>query len=210
MGHREELAALGAIEPSFADAIRTWGEPPERLRGRPGHGSRFASLARSVTGQQFSVASAAAIYGRVVDLLGGEPTPEGFLAHTETELRAVGLSGAKARTLQGLSRAILDGVVDLDALDDLPEDQAQAALVALPGIGPWTAQLFLMFVLGRPDVLAAGDVAIRNGIAKIFDLPVRPTEKELVVMAEPWSPHRTAACLIAWHVLRATPLPAEG
>lgn len=199
--------ALGAIDPAFAAALAKWGKPePIPGPGRLEHPSRFSALTRSIMGQQLSVKAARTIHGRVVDLLGGHPTPELVLQYDEAALRACGLSGAKIRSLHGIARAVQGGDIDLDTLDHLSEDDAAAQLVALPGVGPWTAHMFLMFVLRRPDVLAPGDVGVQNGIRVIFDREVRPSPKELVAMAEPWSPHRTAACRLAWHVLDATPL----
>lgn len=199
--------ALAAIEPAFEAALAKWGAP-EAIPGpgRVEHPSRFAALTRSIMGQQLSVKAARTIHGRVVELLGADPTPELVLQHEEAALRACGLSGAKIRSLHGIARAVQAGDIDFDSLDDLSEDDAAARLVALPGVGPWTAHMFLMFVLRRPDVLAPGDVGVQNGIKVIFDREVRPTPKELVVMAEPWSPHRTAACRLAWHVLDTAPL----
>ncbi|MDO9356213.1 MAG: DNA-3-methyladenine glycosylase 2 family protein [Solirubrobacteraceae bacterium] len=198
---------LAAIDPAFAAALEKWGPPhPRDPADAATPNARFAALTRSIMGQQLSVKAARTIHGRVVDLLGASPTPELVLAHEEPALRACGLSGAKIKSLHGIARAVQAGDIDFHALDDLSEDDAAAQLVALPGVGPWTAHMFLMFVLGRPDVLAPGDVGVQNGIKVIFEMDVRPTPKELVVMAEPWSPHRTAACRLAWHVLDATPL----
>lgn len=202
-----EFHALAGRDPAFAAALARWGVPevipgPGRLE----HPSRFAALTRSIMGQQLSVKAARTIHGRVVELIGGHPTPELVLAQDAPALREAGLSGAKVRSLHGIARAVQSGEIDLDSLDHLSEDEASEALVKLPGVGPWTAHMFLMFVLQRPDVLAPGDVGVLNGIKVIFDLDERPTPKALVAMAEPWSPHRTAACRLAWHVLDATPI----
>ncbi|MFT4034466.1 MAG: DNA-3-methyladenine glycosylase [Patulibacter sp.] len=198
--------ALAAIDPAFARALERWGTPePIAGPGRVEHPTRFAALARSIIGQQLSVKAARTIHGRVVELLGAPPTPALLLAHDEPALRACGLSGAKVRALHGIARAVNAGRINLDTLGELPEEQAEAALVALPGVGPWTAHMFLMFVLGHPDVLAPGDVGVRNGLAKIFELPEKPTPREIVAMADAWRPHRTAACRLAWHALDAAP-----
>lgn len=203
----DPFTALADLEPAFARALTRWGMPePIPGPGRLEHPSRFAALTRSVMGQQLSVKAARTIHGRVVELLGGHPTPELVLEHDEAALRACGLSGAKIRAVHGIARAVVDGTIDLEGLDHQREEEAEAALVALPGVGPWTAHMFLMFVLGHPDVVAPGDVGVRNGLAVIFDLPEKPTPKEIVAMAEPWRPHRTAACRLAWHVLDATPI----
>lgn len=201
------FAALAGVDPAFAAALKHWGEPEVTPGpGRREHGSRFAALTRSIMGQQLSVKAARTIHGRVVELLGADPTPDLVLQHEEAALRACGLSGAKIRSLHGIARAVQAGDIDFGALDDLSEDEAAARLVALPGVGPWTAHMFLMFVLGRPDVLAPGDVGVQNGIKVIFGMEVRPTPKELTAMAEPWAPNRTAACRLAWHVLDNAPL----
>jgi DNA-3-methyladenine glycosylase II len=206
-GATDQFAALAALDPAFERALARWGTPePIPGPGRLEHPSRFAALARSVMGQQLSVKAARTIHGRVVELIGGHPTPELVLAHDAEALRACGLSGAKIRAVHGIARAVIAGEIDLDALDHIPEEQAEAALIALPGVGPWTAHMFLMFVLGNPDVLAPGDVGVANGLKVIFDLDERPGPKAISAMAEPWRPHRTAACRLAWHVLDATPI----
>lgn len=205
-----EFHALAALDPAFAAAIEQYGVPaPVAGPGRMLHPSRFAALARSVIGQQLSVKAARTIHGRVIELLGDHPTPELVLAQSPEALRGCGLSGAKIRALQGIAAAVAAGEIDLDALDALPEEEAEGLLVALPGVGPWTAHMFLMFVLGHPDVVAPGDVGVRNGLARIFGHEVRPTPAETVAMAAAWRPHRTAACRLAWHVLDATPLDEQ-
>lgn len=209
-GVTPDFAALAAAELAFAAALERYGAPePVAGPGRTSHPSRFSALGRSIIGQQLSVAAARTINGRVVELLGGPLEPTAVLAQPEEALRGCGLSGAKVRALKGTALAVDTGAVDLDGLDALSEEEAESALVALPGVGPWTAHMFLMFVLQRPDVLAPGDVGVRNGLAKIFDLAERPTPAQIVEMAEPWRPHRTAACRLAWHVLDATPLPTR-
>lgn len=203
----DPYTALAAIDPAFDRALARWGVPePIPGPGRLEHPSRFAALTRSIMGQQLSVKAARTIHGRVVELLGGHPTPALVLQHDEAALRACGLSGAKIRSVHGIARAVEAGEIDLDTLDHLPEEDAEAQLIALPGVGPWTAHMFLMFVLRHPDVIAPGDVGVRNGLAVIFELPEKPTPKQIVAMAEPWRPYRSAACRLAWHVLDATPI----
>jgi DNA-3-methyladenine glycosylase II len=206
----DEYTALGKLEPAFARAIEKYGVPHERVGIDASDASaRYAALTRSIVSQQLSVAAARTIYGRLLELLGGTNTPKALLAQSDEDLRGAGMSGAKVKALRGIAFAVVDGAIDLDALDDIDESEAAAQLVALPGVGPWTADMFLMFVLGRPDVMAEGDVGVQNGIKMIFELEVRPTPKELARLAEPWSPHRTAACLLAWHVTSATPITAD-
>jgi DNA-3-methyladenine glycosylase II len=204
-----EFAALAALEPAFGQAMDRYGTPERELAAVPRDAAaRYALLVRAIVSQQLSTKAAATIHGRLLALLGPGPTPEAVLGADTPALRAVGLSGAKARAVQGVAMAMAAGDIDLEALDDLDDDAALEALVTLPGVGPWTAQMFLMFSLRRPDVLAAADIGVLNGVRAILGLETRPTPKELVLLAEPWRPHRTAACLVAWWVLTATPLGA--
>ena len=205
----DEFEALGQLEPAFARAIEQWGRP-EPLPGRRVRADeRFGSLALAIVNQQLSAKAAATIYGRVLEALGGELSPQRILDCEPEALRAAGMSWAKVRALQGIARAVTAGDIDLGGLDDLSDDDAYQALIALPGVGPWTAQVFLIFDLGRDDVLAAGDIGVLNGIKLIFDLPQRPTPKELAALAEGWRPHRTAACRLAWQVVTAVPAAAS-
>jgi DNA-3-methyladenine glycosylase II len=170
---------------------------------------RFGSLALAIINQQLSAKAAATIYGRVLEALGGELSPQRILDSEAETLRTAGMSWAKVRALQGIARAVTAGDIDLEGLDDLSDDDAYQALIALPGVGPWTAQVFLIFDLGRDDVLAAADIGVLNGIKLVFDLPERPTPKELAAMAEAWRPHRTAACRLAWQAVTAVPAAAS-
>jgi DNA-3-methyladenine glycosylase II len=169
----------------------------------------FRTLALAIVNQQLSAKAAATIYGRVLEALGGELSPQRILDSEAETLRTAGMSWAKVRALQGIARAVTAGEIDLEGLDDLSDDDAYQALIALPGVGPWTAQVFLIFDLGRHDVLAAADIGVLNGIKLIFDLPERPTPKELAAMAEAWRPHRTAACRLAWQAVTAVPAAAS-
>jgi DNA-3-methyladenine glycosylase II len=180
----DEFDALGQLEPAFARALEHWGRPAP-LPGRPvPAGERFGSLALAIINQQLSAKAAATIYGRVLEALGGELSPQRILDREPEVLRAAGMSSAKVRALQGLARAVTSREIDLEGLDDLSDDDAYQALIALRGVGPWTAQVFLIFDLGRHDVLAAGDIGVLNGIRLILDRAERPTPKELAAMAE--------------------------
>jgi DNA-3-methyladenine glycosylase II len=174
--------------------------------GRPA--DRYGALVRSIVGQQLSTRSARAIYGRLTDRFGGRPpTPAEVLADDPDELRtAAGLSHAKVRYLRSLAEHVLDGSLDLEHLDSLPDDEVIAELVAVKGIGDWSSHLFLMFTLGRPDVLAAGDLGIRRAVMLRYGLAKLPTTPELEAIAEPWRPCRTLACRFLWRSLRATPV----
>jgi DNA-3-methyladenine glycosylase II len=179
--------------------------------GDPGAGrpeDDYGALVRSIVGQQLSTSAARAIYGRLTDRFGGRtPTPAEVLADDPDELRtSAGLSHAKVRYLRSLAEHVLDGSLDLDRLDSLPDDEVIAELVAVKGIGEWSSHMFLMFHLGRPDVLAVGDLGIRRAVMIRYGLPKLPTTPELEAIAEPWRPYRTLACRFLWRSQRATPI----
>jgi DNA-3-methyladenine glycosylase II len=174
---------------------------------RPPRGDVYAALVRAIVGQQLSVHAARAIYGRLLERFDGHPpTPQQILADEPDELRvAVGLSRAKTVYLRSLAEHVLSGELELDRLQELSDEEVAAELVAVKGIGAWSAHIFLMFTLGRPDVLAVGDLGIRRAVERAYDLPALPTPAEVTAIAEPWRPHRTAACLLLWHSLDNAP-----
>jgi len=176
--------------------------------GRAPSADQYAALVRSIVGQQLSTTSARAIYGRLLERFDGHPpTTQQILDDDPEKLRvAVGLSHAKVRYLRSLAEHVVSGDLELDRLDTLPDDEVIAALVAVRGIGEWSAHMFLMFQLARPDVLAVGDLGIRRAVERAYGLPALPTAAELEALAEPWRPYRTAACLVLWHSLRNAPL----
>jgi DNA-3-methyladenine glycosylase II len=172
---------------------------------RQGH-DHYTTLVRSITGQQLSVKAAATIFGRVLDLFGGHaPTPQQILDVDQDALRAAGLSRAKVAYLRSLAEHVLDGSLELDRLDELPDDEVLAELVAIKGVGEWTAHMFMMFQLARPDVLAIGDLGIRNAARRLYELDELPTPAELEHIAEPWRPWRTLACRYLWESLDNAP-----
>src|SRR4051794_5186931 len=175
-------------------------------RGRPP--DVYGALLRSITGQQLSVKAAQAIYGRLIERFGGRPpTPEELLADDPDELRtAAGLSRAKTVALRSLAEHVLAGELQLSALTELPDEQVMAELVAVKGIGEWTAHMFLMFTLHRPDVLPTGDQGIKNAVARAYGLETAPKPDALTLLAEPWRPHRTRACVYLWRSLDNTPI----
>ena len=183
------------------------GEFVERASGRLRQADDYAALVRSIVGQQLSTYAARAIYGRLLERFGDHPpTTQQILDDDPEELRtAVGLSHAKVRYLRSLAEHIVSGELDLEHLDDVPDDEVIARLTAVKGIGDWSAQLFLMFQLARPDVLAAGDLGIRRAVQRAYDLPAMPSPAELTKLAEPWRPYRTAACLVLWTSLHNEP-----
>jgi DNA-3-methyladenine glycosylase II len=183
------------------------GEFAERASGRLRQGDHYAALVRSIVGQQLSTYAARAIYGRLLERFDGKPpTTQQVLDDDPEELRtSVGLSHAKVRYLRSLAEHIVSGELDLEHLDDVPDDEVVARLTAVKGIGEWSADLFLMFQLARPDVLAVGDLGLRRAVQRAYDLAEMPTPAELTQLAEPWRPYRTAACLVLWTSLHNEP-----
>jgi DNA-3-methyladenine glycosylase II len=167
--------------------------------------SHFDSLARSIVYQQLSLKAAATIYGRVLGCLGGRVTAGRVLATPVSRLRAAGLSGAKVAYLRSLASAVERRRLDLKAVARSSDEQVVSALTALDGIGVWTAQMFLMFRLGRLDVLPVGDAGIRNGLRLAHRLPRLPTPSEVASAGERWAPYRSIASLYLWALLE---LPA--
>jgi DNA-3-methyladenine glycosylase II len=174
-------------------------------KGRPA--DVYGALLRSITGQQLSVKAARAIYGRLTDRFGGRaPTPEEILADDPEALKAAaGLSRAKVASLRSLAEHVLGGELQLDGLVELDDAEAMRDLVAVKGIGEWTAHMFLMFTLKRPDVLATGDVGVRNAIMRAYGLDAAPDADAMTAIAEPWRPYRTRACLYLWRSLDNEP-----
>ena len=174
-------------------------------RGRPD--DHYGALVRAITGQQLSVKAAQAIWGRLVDRFGGTPTPEQILADDPDELRvACGFSRAKVAYLRSLAEHVLSGELELERLPDLDDDQVLRELTAVKGIGEWTAHMFLMFTLHRPDVLPTGDLGVRNAAMRAYGLERPPAPAELQALAEPWRPYRTRACLYLWRSLANEPV----
>jgi DNA-3-methyladenine glycosylase II len=180
------------------------GEPD--ADGRPDR-DHYAALVRAIVGQQLSVKAARAIHERFVTFFGGvEPSPQQILdADPDAMREAAGLSRAKVSFLRSLAEHVLEGSLELDKLDQLGEDEIISELTAVKGIGEWSAHMFLMFQLKRPDVLAVGDLGIRRAAERAYGLPELPSAAELIELAEPWRPHRTAACLLLWHSLDNAP-----
>ena len=175
-----------------------------RARGRPA--GAYGALLRSIVGQQLSTKAARTIYGRLADLYGGSaPTPEQLLETDPDELRGVGLSRAKAAYLRSLAEHVLSGELELDRLSELPDSEVSAQLTAVKGIGQWTADMFLIFHLRRPDVLPVGDLGIRRAVQIAYGLEELPGASELTGIAEPWRPYRSLACLYLWRSLDNEP-----
>jgi DNA-3-methyladenine glycosylase II len=201
-------AELAASDPVMAEIIGETGEMTleRRRRGRP-RGDAYGTLLRTVIGQQLSAKAAFTIHGRVLELYDGRhPSPEAILATPEEDLRACGLSGRKVEYLRSLAEHVRDGELELDRLDELSDDEVIDEIVAVRGFGEWSAQMFLMFFLERPDVLPIGDLGIRRAVQIRYGLDELPAPDELTRIAEPWRPHRSLACIHLWESLSNTPL----
>ena len=191
------LAALGTIDPRFVSLIAQAGRPP--LRRRP-HG--YAGLAAIIVSQQLSTASAGAIWGRLTAAF--DPfEPAALIRARPARLARLGLSGNKIRALKAIARAIAKGEINLAALGDLPADAAHAALTALHGVGPWTADIYLLACLGHADAWPAGDLALQEAARLAFGLPARPTTKEMASLGDAWRPWRSIAARVLWSYYRA-------
>lgn len=186
------MDVLAGICPHMRMIGETIGPPPLRWR-EPG----FAGLVSTITAQQLSVSSANAIRTKLMARL--DPlTPGALLGASEEELRACGLSGPKIRTLRALAGAIVSGDLPFDRLAEMPVPEAQAALVRVHGIGPWTAEVYMMFCLGVQDIFAPADLALQEGAKLAMGLPARPTTKEMAEIATRWAPWRAVAARMLW------------
>ena len=201
-------AHLRRADPVMARLIDDYGGPlpaEHDARGRPA--DLYGALVRSIAGQQLSVKAARSIYLRLEARFDGRtPTPEEILADDPEELRAAaGFSRAKVAYLRSLAASVTDGSLVLERLAELPDEDVIAELTAVKGIGTWTAHMFLMFTLQRPDVLPVGDLGVRNAARDAYGLERAPAPAELVALAEPWRPHRTRASLYLWRSLDNEP-----
>ena len=186
------VAALSARDPDLAAIVARWGAPP--LWARP---PGFTTLVTIIVGQQVSLAAARAILGRLH--AGRQLTPESLLGLSEDALRSFGFSRSKAIYCLGLARSIVANEIDLDALDALGDAEARTLLMRLKGVGPWTADIYLLSALRRPDVWPAGDLALATAVQEVKRLPGRPSPQELQQIAEPWRPWRAVAARMLWH-----------
>jgi DNA-3-methyladenine glycosylase II len=200
------VAALRAADPVMERLIEEHGAivRADLKRDRPG--DAYGALLRSIVGQQLSTKAASTIYGRMLDLFGGHPpTPKQLLAVDPDKIRAAGLSRPKISYLRDLAVHVQKGELELEHLDELPDEQVIEQLTAVKGIGEWSAHMFLMFHLGRPDVLPVGDQGIRRAVQVQYRLRKMPDAKRLEKIARPWRPYRTLACLYLWSSLDNKP-----
>lgn len=190
---RTGLDAIAAKEPGIACALERTGYPEPRIRA-----TGYATLLRTIVGQQVSVAAAASVWNKLEALLGETIAPEALLAAEFDALRACGLSRQKQGYARSLCELVVAGTLDLDALP-ADDEEAIAQLVRIKGIGRWSAEIYLLFAEGRPDIWPAGDLAVQVGLGKLLGLAERPSEKQTRDLAEPWRPHRGAAAIFTWH-----------
>jgi 3-methyladenine DNA glycosylase/8-oxoguanine DNA glycosylase len=194
----EGARVLARRDKVLRGALKSFG-PPDLRRGRARR-SHFAELARMICYQQLAGRAAAAIHARFDALFDGPPTPDTVLALPMEELRGAGLSGSKAASIVDLAEKVDVGLVQLDRMGRLPDEEVVRELTLVRGIGEWTAHMFLMFQLGRLDVWPVGDFGVRNGYGRLYGLDPMPTAKQLDPLGEPFRPYRS---LVAWWCWRA-------
>lgn len=190
---KQGLDAVAAMEPGFARALAAAGYPEPRIRSRG-----YGTLMRTIVGQQVSVAAAASMWRKFEDYAGEDLPPERILAADFDTLRACGLSRQKQGYMRSLCELVASGALDFEDLPREDED-AIAQLTLIKGIGRWSAEIYLLFAEGRPDIWPAGDLAVQAGLAKLLGMDERPDEKATRARAEPWRPHRGAAAIFTWH-----------
>jgi DNA-3-methyladenine glycosylase II len=200
------VAALRAADPVMARLVDEHAAIVRRDLRRERPGDAYGALLRSIVGQQLSTKAARTIYGRLTDIFDGHaPTPRQLLDTDPELIRAAGLSRPKVAYLRDLAQHVEDGTLELERLPELPDEEVSAQLTAIKGLGQWTADMFLMFHLGRPDVLPVGDQGIRRAVQVEYRLRKLPDPKRLEKIARPWRPHRTLACLYLWSSLDNAP-----
>jgi DNA-3-methyladenine glycosylase II len=201
------LEHLRAADPVLCALIDRFGPDGLNERREGNQSQHYGALVRAIVGQQLSTKAAAAIYRRLADRFGGrEPTPQEILDDDPEGLRSVGLSRAKVSFLRSLAEHVLNGSLELEKLDGLSDDEVISELTAVKGIGVWSAHMFLIFHLGRPDVLAVGDLGIRRAMMVAYGLQALPLPAAMEQIAECWRPHRTLACRYLWRSLDSTPV----
>jgi DNA-3-methyladenine glycosylase II len=197
--YRKAMTHLRAVDPVMARVIECVG--PITLQPRS-EGTHFDILIRSIVYQQLSGKAAATIHGRVTGLFSGDrPLPEQIAAIDHDALRGAGLSNQKARYVRNLAQHVLDGALPVETLHELSDDEIIAALTQVKGIGRWSAQMFLMFRLVRPDVLPDLDLGVQKGIQRAYGLRKLPTPKKVLEIGAKWAPYRTLGAWYMWRVL---------
>ena len=196
-GLKESLDALAGREPAIAEALARCGYPEPRINERG-----YITLLRAIVGQQVSVKAAASMWAKLQAAVGEDVAPEAILAASDEALRGAGLSRQKSSYARSLAEEVVSGRLDFARLPE-DDEEAIAHLVAVKGIGRWTAEVYLLFAEGRRDIWPAGDLAVQIEVGRIMGLEDRPTEKKVRELAEAWRPHRGAFAIFAWHHRRA-------
>ena len=191
---KTSLDAIANVEPGFAAALAATGYPEPRLRD-PG----YATLLRTIVGQQVSVAAAASVWNKLEALLGEGCAPDRLIAQDFDALRACGFSRQKQGYARSLAELVMTGALPLDALPE-DDEEAIAYLTKVKGIGRWSAEIYLLFAEGRPDIWPAGDLAVQEGVGRLLKMEARPSERDIRAIAENWRPHRGAAAIFTWHI----------
>jgi DNA-3-methyladenine glycosylase II len=204
------LTALAKSDPTIAALIERVGKIDlatrleRRSEERPA--DAYGALLRAIVGQQLSTKAARTIYLRVLDVFAGTtPSPEQLLEASEADLRGAGLSGRKVEYVRDLAAHVIGGELELERLGELGDEEAIEEIVAVRGLGQWTAEMFLIFHLERPDVLSGGDLGIRKAVQIEYELEEMPTPQRVLEIGEPWRPHRSLASLYLWESLAAVP-----
>ena len=187
------LNFIAEKEPDFARALARTGYPEPRIRP-----TGYTTLLRTIVGQQVSVAAAASVWAKLEALLGPDMPPDALLASDFDALRGCGLSRQKQGYARSLCELVVSGALQFDSLP-ADDEAAIAELTRIKGIGRWSAEIYLLFAEGRPDIWPAGDLGVQAGLHRIFALPERPDEKQARAMAEAWRPHRGAVAIFTWH-----------
>jgi DNA-3-methyladenine glycosylase II len=196
-------AELAASDPVMAGLIERLGErsAAQRRRGEP-KPDAYGALLRTVVAQQLSSKAARTIYGRILDRFGGTaPSPEQILSATESDLRGCGLSGRKVEYIRDLAAHVRSGELELDRLEELSDEEVIEEVAAVRGFGRWSAEMFLIFHLERPDVLSGGDLGIRKAVQLAYGLAEMPTPQQVMEIGERWRPHRSLASIYLWESL---------
>jgi DNA-3-methyladenine glycosylase II len=197
---------LRDADPVMRELIDTWGPLDESLRRRGRPEEPYGALLRSIVGQQLSTKAARSIWERVLGIFDGRvPTPEELLDADPEVVRSAGLSRPKVAYMRSLAEHVLGGELELDRLDELSDEEISAELTAVKGLGQWSADMFLIFHLGRPDVLPVGDLGIRNAAQAAYKLRKLPSPDRLKRLARPWRPYRSLASLYLWRSLDNEP-----
>ncbi len=198
---QQALDSLAARDADIATTIKHWGYPQERRS--PGG---FPALLRIIIGQQLSVKAATTIAERLHEAMAGDITPKRLLTLDADILRGVGLSRAKVLYCRSLAEDVISGRLDPENLHHLDDEEVTARIIACKGMGPWSARMYLMFSLGRPDIWPADDLGVREGVRRIRGLDERPNQREAHELGAIWAPYRSAAALLCWHILNNAPV----